>query len=425
MAGIKIACKGADSLPLDAIEDFQGNLKRRGKKDIDLIIRSIEKYGFSFPFFVWNGDGHNRCLDGHGRIQALAEMRRRGVDIPLFPVAYIDARDEAEAKQKLLRLNSQYGTMTMESVIEFMGDVEFESEDLALPSGKIEFAGEIDPTEADDDIPDNIPAISEPGDLYELGPHRLLCGDSSKLDDIIRLMDGARATLIFTDPPYGVSIGAKNRMLNRIQKSGRVLTDIKDDSLTPAELKESLLPAFVSAREHVMADDCTMFVCAPQGGELGMMMMMMQEACLTTRHILIWKKNQPTFSMGRLDYDYAHEPILLTWGKHHKRPMRGEHRTSVWEIDRERKCDVHPTMKPVALYVNAYLNNSDKGDSVADLYAGSGTAFIASEQTGRRCYGMEIDPHYCDVIVARYSNWCADNGHDVAITRNGEPYVVA
>lgn len=131
--GIKITCRGADSLPLDAIEEFQGNLKKRSKKDIDLIIKSIEKYGFSFPFFVWNGSGHNYCLDGHGRIQALCEMRKRGVSLPLFPVAYIDAEDEAEAKQKLLRLNSQYGQMSIESVLEFAQGLDIDWADLALP----------------------------------------------------------------------------------------------------------------------------------------------------------------------------------------------------------------------------------------------------------------------------------------------------
>lgn len=134
---IRIECRGADTLPLDAIEEFQGNLKRRGKKEIEQIITSIEKYGFSFPFFVWNGTGHNLCLDGHGRIQALCEMRKRGVLLPLFPVAYIDARDEAEAKQKLLRLNSQYGTMTIGSVLEFMGTLEIEDDELSIPSGAI------------------------------------------------------------------------------------------------------------------------------------------------------------------------------------------------------------------------------------------------------------------------------------------------
>jgi len=132
---ISIQCQGADRLPLDAIEDFQGNLKKRGKKEIDAIITSINKYGFSFPFFVWSGDGHNRCLDGHGRIQALAQMRQDGYDLPLFPVAYIEAKDESEAKQKLLRLNSQYGQMTIDSVLEFTDGMEVEWGELALPAG--------------------------------------------------------------------------------------------------------------------------------------------------------------------------------------------------------------------------------------------------------------------------------------------------
>jgi len=136
---IRIECRGADTLPLDAIEEFQGNLKKRTKADVEKIITSITNYGFSFPFFVWNGDGHNRCLDGHGRIQALAEMRRRGENLPLFPVSYVEAKDEAEAKQKLLRLNSQYGTMSVDSVLEFMDGLEIESGELALPAGVLSF----------------------------------------------------------------------------------------------------------------------------------------------------------------------------------------------------------------------------------------------------------------------------------------------
>lgn len=132
---IEIKCRGADSLPLDAIEEFQGNLKKRTKADIEKIITSIQKYGFSFPFFVWNGTGHNYCLDGHGRIQALAEMRRRGESLPLFPIVYVEATDEAEAKQKLLRLNSNYGQMSVDSVLEFATGLDVEWTDLSLPSG--------------------------------------------------------------------------------------------------------------------------------------------------------------------------------------------------------------------------------------------------------------------------------------------------
>jgi len=134
---IRIECSGADSLPLDAIEEFQGNLKKRGKKEIDQIITSIQRFGFSFPFFVWRGEGHNYCLDGHGRIQALAELRRKGHDLPLFPVSYIEAKDTAEAKQKLLRLNSQYGSMSVASVLEFTEGLEMDWEELALPNGSL------------------------------------------------------------------------------------------------------------------------------------------------------------------------------------------------------------------------------------------------------------------------------------------------
>jgi len=131
--GIAITCKGADLLPFDAIEDFQGGLKKRSPKDIEQIIKSIEKYGFSFPFFVWKSSGHNYCLDGHGRIQALTEMRRRGVSLPLFPVDYIEAADEAEAKQKLLRMNSVFGLMTIDSIYDFMGDCEINFDELSIP----------------------------------------------------------------------------------------------------------------------------------------------------------------------------------------------------------------------------------------------------------------------------------------------------
>ena len=249
----------------------------------------------------------------------------------------------------------------------------------------------------------------EPGQIWRLrsrdgkGEHRLICGDSTDAETVKRVMGGGKASIVFTDPPYGVAIGAKNRMLNSFQKAGRNLTDIEDDDMKPEDLKAKLLPAFELIRDVVMADDCTVFLTAPQVGELSMMMMMMmRDAKLPIRHVLIWKKNAPTFSMGRLDYDYQHEPILLTWGKRHKRPMNGTHKTSVWEIDKPRASADHPTMKPPELYMNAYLNNSDVGDIAFEPYDGSGTALIASENTGRYCRAIEISPGYVAVALQRY-----------------------
>ena len=132
---VTILCKAADELALDDMVEFQGGLKHRGPEEIRQMITSIEKYGFSFPFYVWKHDGKNKCLDGPGRLLALAEMRKQGWELPLFPVAYIDATDEADAKQRLLRVNSQYGQMTVDSVLEFVGDMEVDFGELALPSG--------------------------------------------------------------------------------------------------------------------------------------------------------------------------------------------------------------------------------------------------------------------------------------------------
>ncbi len=148
---VNIKCSGAESLPVDSIEDMQGNLKKRGQKEIESIITSIKKYGFSFPFFIWKHKGTNKCLDGHGRIEALKQMRERGYELPLFPVAYIEASNEKEAKQKLLRVNSQYGAMSIDSVMEFAGGMDVSWDDLSLPgveffSRDMEFEPSLNPT---------------------------------------------------------------------------------------------------------------------------------------------------------------------------------------------------------------------------------------------------------------------------------------
>ena len=208
--------------------------------------------------------------------------------------------------------------------------------------------------------------------------------------------------MVFTDPPYGVAIGDKNKTLDSVQKSGRITTNIENDTLSEQELYDLLKAAFINVRENCTEDACY-YVTSPQGGSLGlMMMMMMKDAGLEVRHVLMWKKNCATFSLGRLDYDYQHEPIFYTWTKAHHNFRGGENRTTVWSYDKPRKCDLHPTMKPVALVANAILDGTKPGMTVLDVFGGSGTTMIAAEQTGRKCCMMELDPHYCDVIIARW-----------------------
>lgn len=149
---IDIKCVAADELDIDDLTEFQGNLKKRNDADIEKITKSIKKHGFSFPFFVWPHDGINHVFDGHGRLLALKRMRAQGVEIPPLPVSYIDADNEAEAKELLLKLNSQYGSMSTESVAEFLDDIEIDFSDIALPAGYLSFIDEDDVS--DFDFPD-------------------------------------------------------------------------------------------------------------------------------------------------------------------------------------------------------------------------------------------------------------------------------
>lgn len=390
-------------MAIDKLIPYARNARVHTPEHVAQIAASIKEFGWTNPILV---DGESGVIAGHGRLQAA-----RMLSLTEVPVIELTGLSEIQKRAYILADNrlTDLSTWDEDALRLELSDLKVEGFDLNTIGWSPDDAAVTGPSVISansDDVPEpRAESTTVAGDLFLLGEHWLLCGDSRDVKAVETLMQGDRATCIFTDPPYGVSVAAKNRLLNSIQRSGRCLTDIVDDDLTPAQLKDSLLPAFTNLRTLIAADDATVFVCAPQGGDLGMMMLMMQEAGLKARHVLIWRKNSPTFSMGRLDYDYAHEPILLTWTKRHKRPMGGQHKTSVWEIDKPRACDIHPTMKPVELYVNAYLNNSDRGDIVADLYAGSGTAFIAAEQTGRKCRAIEIDPVYCDVIVKRWEEF--------------------
>lgn len=209
-------------LDLDAMSDFQGNLKSRKKEDFEKIEKSIKKHGFSVPFFVWQHDGINSVLDGHGRLGTLKLMRARGETIPELPVVYIGCKDESEAKELLLKINSQYGEMTPQSVQEFLDGLELDFDDLSLPGGFLDFLeADLEPDTKDDDTVPDVQEDEEPdskmGEMYELGNSILLCGDSTNPEDVARILGGLKADLVFTDPPYGMkkeSDGVANDNLN-------------------------------------------------------------------------------------------------------------------------------------------------------------------------------------------------------------------
>jgi DNA modification methylase len=376
------------------------------------LVKSIEEFPEMMKLRPIVVDADGMILGGNMRYKALQHLGFK--EIPDEWVKRADELTEEQKKRFIIADNAPYGEWDWDILANEWDAPKLSDWGIDFPE---DWMPKQEAQEDDYEVPDEIETDIALGDLFEIGPHRLLCGDSTDSEQMAKLMNGEKADMVFTDPPYGVEIGAKNRFLNSFQKAGRNLKDIKDDNISRDELYNKLVSAFTNLKNY-SNDCCTYFVTAPQGGELGMMMMMMRDAGLPVRHVLMWYKNAPTFSMGRLDYEYQHEPILLTWNKTHKFYGLGEHKTSVWKVDKPRSNKEHPTMKPVKLVENALLNNSKEQDNVADIYLGSGTTMVAAHQLNRKCYGMEIDSKYCSVIIDRMRKL----DPNITIKRNGELY---
>lgn len=299
---IEIKCSTKDTLNLSEITDFQGNLKERDNTDYEKIERSIKKHGFSFPFFIWKHDGMNHCLDGHGRLGAIKRLVAQGEKIPPLPVVYVDCKDEADAKELLLKLNSHYGQMTAQSVADFLGDLKIDFADLALPEGILDLSSTLLPEETIND--DETPEVeleeepdSKPGMVYELGEHRLMCGDSTSAEDMARLMGDSKADLIITDPPYNVDYKGGNGL------------KIQNDNMEDNAFLNFLTDAFG-----------VMFGALKAGGAFyiwhsdseGYNFRQAVKNCKgLVRQCLIWVKN--SLVLGRQDYQWRHESCLYGW----------------------------------------------------------------------------------------------------------------
>jgi len=243
-------------------------------------------------------------------------------------------------------------------------------------------------TEDDFEPPAEVQTDIQRGDLFALGRHRLLCGDSTSAEDVGRLMDGKKADLLLTDPPYGVSY---------VGKTKDALT-IENDALTEEGLEELIRGAF-SIAETNCRPGAYWYATVP-AGPLHLLFADDWKARGILRQIMVWVKD--SMVLGHSEYHYQHEPILFGWvpGERYKNPDRT--RTTVWECPRPKASREHPTMKPVALWARAIQDGSREADRVCDPFLGSGTTLVACEQLGRTCYGMEISPQYCQVIIDRW-----------------------
>jgi DNA modification methylase len=325
-------------------------------------------------------DGSLILVDGHLRAETTPDQE--------VPVLVLDI-NEAEADKLLLSLDPLAALAETNAVAldALLREVDTGSEGLQQMYADLAEAAELYQDDAKEIVEDEAPEppvdpITKPGDLWTLGDHRLLCGDSTKAEDVERLMAGAKSDLLLTDPPYGVDYeGITN-----------------DDA---AGLPRLLAGAFQNA-DAIMQPGACYYVCHPDvhayefvGAIRGVGWKQARPA------VVLWIKDR--FVLGRGDYHSQSEPILYGWKEgaaHHAVADRSQ--SNLWEFPRPAAADGHPTMKPVGLFARAMQNSTNQKASVYEPFCGSGTTLIAAEQLGRKCYGMEISPAYCDVIVKRW-----------------------
>ena len=389
--------KVADLIP------YVNNARTHSDEQVTQLASSIKEFGFINPVII---DDHNGLIAGHGRLMAAKKLGLE--EVPVLVESHLT---EAQKKAYILAdnklaLNAGWDADLLKVELSELKDLGFDNLDtIGFSEDEIKDILNTELEAVEDEGAGEIPEEpkTQRGDIWTLGEHRLMCGDSTSENDVKALMLEEKADLVFTDPPYNVAVGDKNKVLNQFQPSNRITENIANDKCkTDEEISEKLwLPAFTNLYAYAK-DECSIYVTMPQGGTHMMMMMMMHKACWNVKHELIWVKNSPTFSMGRLDYDYQHEPILYGWKKSHNFYGKGKYTKSIWTIDKPKKCDLHPTMKPIELIENALLNSSLEGHIVLDLFGGSGSTLIACEQLKRKCRMMELDEHYCDVILQRW-----------------------
>lgn len=376
------------------------NYRTHDDKNKKLILKSLKKCGAGRSILI---DKQGEIIAGNGVYE-----QAKNLNIPvkiietdgseLIAIKRTDLDTESKKRKELALADNS----TSDNVTWDLSNLKADFDLSELPEWGLEGLVEVeqlDPEITEDEVPSNeqVETRVKRGDIWKLGEHRLMCGDSTVITDVEKLMNGEKADLLFTDPPYGVSYENKTKEVLKTKN----YTKIKNDDLDINDFKDFLKGVFTSALSS-LKETASYYVFSCQGGDQEMMMMMMMRECgMPCRHQLIWVKDAPVFSMGRLDYDYKHEPILYGWVKKHEFKRKGEQDKSVWEYKRTEN-KLHPTMKPVELICNALKNSTDENDCVLDLFGGSGSTLIACEQLNRKCYMMELDEHYCDVIITRW-----------------------
>ena len=416
--------------PVASLKPYEKNARTHSAEQVEQLTRSIREFGFTNPLLV---DEQDRIIAGHGRLQAALALKMAEV-----PVIILAGLTDAQRRALILAdnkiaLNSGWD---LKLLTEELADLKLDGYDLTLTGFSLEEIDAMTPVVVDERDPDDAPDLpaepkTKPGDVYVLGPHRLVCGDSTSMENIDRLMQGALADVCWTDPPYNVAYETK---------AGKIANDDLDDG----EFRDFLSGAYGCAFA-VMKPGAAIYVAHADTEGLNFRATF-RAAGFKLSGCLIWRKD--SLVLGRSDYQWQHEPILYGWkpGSRH-RWYGGRKLTTMIDLDQERmpfkrrddgkyeirlgdtvmvidgtaqieelvpsvinepkprRSELHPTMKPVALIERMLRNSARPGDIVLDLFGGSGSTLMAAERLGMCARLSELDPGYCDVIVGRWESY--------------------
>ncbi|MRJ47090.1 site-specific DNA-methyltransferase [Fundicoccus ignavus] len=374
-----------------------------GDPEYEKLKRSVETFGYVEPI-IWN-EQTGRIVGGHQRLKVMEHLGFKEIECVAINI------DEDQEKALNVALNKISGSWNEDKLMSLITDLEGSDFDVSLTGFDVAELDELfkatltEGVEDDDfDVDEELlkSSFSKLGDIWHLGKHKLLVGDSTKVEAYQQLMNGKTANLVLTDPPYNV---------NYEGMAGK----IKNDQMEENEFYQFLRNAFFGI-ETVMSDDASIYVFHAEI-EGFTFRRAFKEAGFYLSSTCIWKKN--SLVLGRAPYQWQHEPILFGWkakGKHLWYSGRKE--TTIWEYNKPKRSEDHPTMKPVPLLTYPILNSTISNSIVLDPFGGSGSTLIACEQTDRICYTIELDEKFADVIVNRYIE-LVDNDTEVKVERDG------
>lgn len=376
-----------ETRPISEVKPYENN-PRDNDDAVDAVANSIKEFGWQQPIVV---DKDMVIIAGHTRYKAAKRLGYTKV-----PVVVADNLTAEQVKAYRLADNKSGELATWDETAlfdELSGISDIDMTDFGFdPVEELEEEKEVEDDDFDEEPPEE--PKSKLGQVYQLGRHRLMCGDSTKPEDVKTLMGGYKADLLLTDPPYNVNYTGKQESQMKID----------NDHLEEDDFYKFLYSAFNCAKENMKAG-AAYYVWYAEGTSTSYIFSKaLNDTGMKVREQLIWEKNQMV--LGRQDYQWQHEPCLYGWNENGSHAWYSDRRqTTVLHFDKPRRADLHPTMKPIPLFDYQIKNSTKSGDIVMDLFGGSGTSIMACEQDGRTCFTMEFDPKYVDVIIDRWESY--------------------